>query len=230
MRKLFTLLLIISFILNYAVKAQNKPAVKTDSTKVKASQKAPLKTDTSHVKFPLVIQSNKFDRIDSADLKLTPGVPIEKYGFIDTADLKLTSCDFEKDANAMVLFDRAEMVCSIPDIIIERQKRIKIFNENGKSEANIRIELNNKYGTERIIGIEAETINLTNGKIEYTKLDPKLVYMEHMDESKDAVSFSMPNVKAGSVIEYRYIWGRDFSRNMPDWAFQSNFANAIQPA
>jgi len=221
MRKLFTLLLI-PFILSYAVKAQNKPAAKTDSAKIKASQKSSVKTDTTHVKFPLVIQSNKFDKIDSADLKLTPGIPIEKYGFIDTADLKLTSCDFEKDANAMVLFDRAEMVCSIPDIIIERQKRIKIFNENGKSEANIRIELNNKYGTERIIGIEAETINLTNGKIEYTKLDPKLIYMEHTDESKDAVSFSMPNVKAGSVIEYRYIWDRDFSRNVPDWAFQSN--------
>jgi hypothetical protein len=221
MRRLFTLLFL-PFILSYAVKAQNKPAVKTDSTKVKDSQKALVKTDTTHVKFPLPIRSNRFDRIDSADLKLTPGVPIEKYGFIDTADLKLTSCDFEKDANAMVLFDRAEMACGIPGILMERQKRIKIFNDNGKSEANIRIEFKNKYGSEAILGVEAETITLNNGKIEYTKLDPKLIYLEHTDEQTNAVTFSMPNVKAGSVIEYRYIWERSFSRNVPDWAFQCN--------
>ena len=216
------MLLILPFILSYAAEGQTKATIKPDSVKTKTLQKTPTKTDTPQVKYPLVIISNKFDRIDSADLKLTIDIPIEKYGFIDTADLKLTSCDFEKDANAMVLFDRAEMACGIPDIIMERQKRIKIFNDNGKDEANIRIEFNNKFGAERILGVEAETINLNNGKIEYTKLDPKLIYAEHTSATKDAVTFSMPNVKAGSVIEYRYIWEREFSRNVPDWAFQCN--------
>jgi hypothetical protein len=218
----FFMLLAILFALNYIAAAQNKVAAKKDSIKVKTSPQTPIKTDTLRVKYPLVFQSAKFDRIDSADLKLTPAIPIEKYGFVDTADLKLTFCDFEKDANAMVLFDRAEMACGMPDIIMERQKRIKIFNDNGKSEANIRIEFNNRFGAEQILVVEAETINLNNGKIEYTKLDPKLIYSEHTDATKDAVTFSMPNVKAGSVIEYRYIWRRAFSRNVPDWAFQCN--------
>jgi hypothetical protein len=29
------------------------------------------------------------------------------FGNIDTADLRITRCDFEKDANAEVLFDKA---------------------------------------------------------------------------------------------------------------------------
>jgi uncharacterized protein DUF3857 len=216
--KKFFLLFILLFVFNQVLNAQTKTTVKSDTAKAK--QKSSVKIDTLHVKFPLLIPSNKFDRIDSADLKLTDDIPIQKYGFIDTADLKMTSCYFEKDANAMVLFDRAEMACGIPDIVIERHKRIKIFNENGKSEANIRIEFNNKYGAERIEGLEAETINFTNDKIEYTRLDPKLVYQEHSDDGKDAVTFSMPNVKSGSVIEYRYLWERGFSRNVPDWPFQ----------
>jgi hypothetical protein len=60
--------------------------------------------------------------------QIQPTVPVETaFGKIDMADLEMTSCDFEKDANAMVLFDRAEMACGIPEILMERQKRIKIF-------------------------------------------------------------------------------------------------------
>ncbi len=62
------------------------------------------------------------------------------FGKIDTADLKMTSCDFEKDANAMVLFDQAVVTYKFSTVIMERHKRIKIFNDKGKDEANIRIE------------------------------------------------------------------------------------------
>jgi hypothetical protein len=222
MKKALILFIVLTTI-NYFAAAQTKPGVKTDTTKVKTTPKPGVTVDTlKNVRFPLQLLTNKFDKIDSADLKLTAAIPIEKYGFVDTADLKMTSCDFEKDANAMVLFDRAEMVLSIPEIVLERQKRIKIFNDNGKDEANIKIEVNNKFGAEHIEGLEAETITLNNGKIEYTKLDPKLVYLENVDRSKSTVVFSMPNVKAGSIIEYRYTMGKDFHGNFPAWDFQSD--------
>jgi len=210
------LLLFVFCTLTAVAYGQTKPLIKADTLKDKAS----VKTDTSHTRFQLNLTATRFDRIDSADLVLNPAVPIEKYGYVDSADLKMTSCDFEKDANAMVLFDRAEMALGVPDILMERQKRIKIFNDNGKDEANIRIGLDNKYGRESILGVEGETINLVNGKLEYTKLDPKLVYGERTDKNKSALVFTMPNVKAGSIIEYRYVWTRDFSRKFPGWDFQ----------
>jgi Domain of Unknown Function with PDB structure (DUF3857) len=223
MNRHFIMLALLFLLMNVA-EAQTKPPAKADTAKDKLPPKpkpGPLiKIDTPHVKFPLNIQNSRFDNIDSTDLNLTPDVPIAKYGRIDTSDLKMKSCNFEKDANAMVLFDRAEMACGLPQIVMIRQRRIKIFNDNGKKEANIRIEYNNRFGAEAIIGLEAETINLNNGKIEYTKLDPKLIYAEHTDKNKDVILFTMPNVKAGSVIEYRYIWERGSSRNVPDWAFQ----------
>ena len=214
--------LIIIFSCN-AARAQTKPAAKTDTTKKKSNAVVVFApTDSLHVRFPLPMVSSRFDKIDSADMKLDPAVPIQKYGYVDTAELKMTACDFEKDAHAMVLFDRAEMLLTYPVIVMERQKRIKIFNDDAKDEANIKIYLSSKFGAQRVVQLEAETITLNNGKIEYTKLDPKLVYQEHIDQSKDEVVFSMPNVKAGSVIEYRYLLERQFSRNFPKWDFQSN--------
>lgn len=205
-----------------ACMAQSKPQSKPDTSKKKAEVISPVKTDSLHVKFPLPMTTTRFDRIDSADANPDLKSPIEKWSFIDTADLRLTACDFEKDAHAMVLFDEGEMVLTYPTVILERHKRIKIFNEDAKDEANIKIVLDYKYGGERILGLEAETINLNGGQIEYTRLDPKLVYEEHIDRRKDEVVFSMPNVKAGSVIEYRYLLEKEFSHNFPEWEFQSN--------
>lgn len=215
MKRPFLLLIIITTITHFGL-AQTKSAAKNDTAK----RKSTVPVDSTNVKFPLKMVSTKFDRIDSADLVLDPAIPIAKYGFVDTADLRMKSCGFEKDASAMVLFDRAEMALGVPEIIMERQRRVKIFNDNGKEEANVRIELNNRFGEENITGLEGETINLENGKIKYTKLDPKLVYAQHTSKNKDEIIFTMPDVKAGSIFEYRYIWERGFSKNFPPWNFQ----------
>jgi hypothetical protein len=145
------------------------------------------------------------------------------YGVVDTADLKLASCDFEKDANAMVLFDKAKVQFSTMGYVaMERHKRVKILNEKGKEEGSVRIEYNNLYGAEEILNIEAQTINLDSGKIVITKVDPKQIYFQHTDKNKDALIISFPNVKEKSVIEYRYTFARRLAANFPAWYFQSN--------
>ena len=145
------------------------------------------------------------------------------YGVVDTADLKLASCDFEKDANAMILFDKARVLFSTMGYVaMERHKRVKILNEKGKEEGSVRIEYNNLYGAEEILNIEAQTINLDSGKIVITKVDPKQIYFEHTDKNKDALIISFPNVKEKSVIEYRYTFARRLASNFPAWYFQDN--------
>lgn len=148
---------------------------------------------------------------------------VRGFGNIDTADLRLTTCDFEKDANAMVLFDRAKVNFSyMGTLAMERHKRIKILNDKGKEQGNIRIEYDNVYGAEHIYKVEAQTINLENNKIVITKIDPKLFYFQHTDNRKDELVFSFPNVKAGSVIEFRYGFMRNIAANFPAWYFQSD--------
>jgi hypothetical protein len=145
----------------------------------------------------------------------------QPYGKIDIADLELKSCDFEKDANAMVLFDKANAYYDANlDLAMERHKRIKIFNDNGKNKANIRIEYTSGNHYEYITGIQAQTINMVDGKAEITRLDKKLIYTERIDKLRSALVFSMPNVKAGSIIEYKYLWNTNSISNFPDWYFQ----------
>jgi len=184
MKKVF-ILLIITFALSYAVKAQTKPAGKTDSAKV-----------------------------------ISKG-PTQEFGKIDTSDLKMTSCDFEKDANAMVLFDKGTVYYKFSTVVMERHKRIKIFNDNGKDEANIRLEYYGTHHDEEILEVEAETINLNGKLIEYTAIDKKSIYTEVIDKEKKAIIFTFPNVKAGSVIEFKYKLTTPYSYNYPDWYFQS---------
>lgn len=86
------------------------------------------------------------------------------------------------------------------DLSLDRHKRIKIFNINGKDNANIRIEFYGGNRLEYINGLQAQTINLVDGKPEITKLDKKLIYTEQIDKNRSALVFSMPNVKAGSII------------------------------
>jgi hypothetical protein len=143
------------------------------------------------------------------------------YGKIDTADLRMTSCDFEKDANAEVLFDHAVVTYNYDAVLMERHKRIKIFNDNGKDEANIRIEFLGVHSNETVSDVEAETININQNVIERTPVDAKLIYTQVIDKYRKAIIFTFANVRAGSVVEFKYKWHTPYSANYPNWFFQT---------
>ncbi|QKJ32187.1 DUF3857 domain-containing protein [Mucilaginibacter mali] len=143
---------------------------------------------------------------------------LQPYGKVDMADLQSTSCDFEKDANAMVLFDKADIYYQDNKIYLNRHRRVKIFNDNGKKNANVRIEFIGVFLYQHIDGLQAQTINLVNGKPEITKLDSKSIYLEKTDKLNSAYVFSFPNVKPGSILEFKYVWST--TGGLPAWSFQ----------
>lgn len=54
--------------------------------------------------------------------------PVQAFGKIDNTDLEMKKCDFESDANAMVLFDKGEVYYDHNfDLSMMKHKRIKIF-------------------------------------------------------------------------------------------------------
>lgn len=146
----------------------------------------------------------------------------QPYGKVDQADLELKQCDFEKDANAEVLFEKANVYfgADLESITEEVHKRVKIFNDNGKGEADVHIEFISENHLEYITGIQAETINLADGKTEITKLDRKSIYTKSLDKVRSEVTFTLPNVKPGSIIEYKYNWNSKVYFDMPVWYFQ----------
>lgn len=148
----------------------------------------------------------------------------QAYGVVDTADLHLKDCDFEKGASAMVLFDKAEVSTSIDSIIMYRHRRIKIFNNAGKDAANFRLEYLSYHNAEKVLDLQAQTINLENGHVVYTKLEPGQIFTEKVDKNQNAIVFAFPAVKPGSIIEYKYKWKTISAFNFPVWFFQDELA------
>jgi len=149
-----------------------------------------------------------------------PVYTAQPFGQIDVSDLKMTSCDFEKDANAMVLFDQAVVETGFTSTTMLRHKRIKILNDKGKDEADVTIEYYSAHGDEDVSDVEAQTININKNVIEYTKVDPSLIYKQAIDKFRKKVTFSFPNVKPGSVIEFSYKLKLGYTGGFPNWDFQ----------
>jgi hypothetical protein len=88
----------------------------------------------------------------------------------------------------------------------EIEMRIKIYNKEGFDWANKKVYLYKGDGgnNEKIKGLKGTTYNLVSGKINKDKLKSDGIFKEEASELYEATSFTLPNVKTGSVIEYKY--------------------------
>lgn len=145
----------------------------------------------------------------------------EPYGKIDKEDLEMKACDFEKDANAEVLIDKGDLYYDQQlRVVVDYHKRIKIFNDNGKEQANIKIRYLSDLNAEYITGLQAETVNIEDGKVVVTKLDKSQIFKQVIDKYHTELVFSMPNVKPGCIIDYKYSWNAANYLHLPSWYFQ----------
>ncbi|HWD88696.1 MAG TPA: DUF3857 domain-containing protein [Mucilaginibacter sp.] len=144
------------------------------------------------------------------------------FGHMDTSDLKLASCSFEKDANAEVLAQNIHIYYKNATVVMEYFKRVKIFNDKGNSAASVRIPYFTGPFNESVSELQAESINLDNGKIIYTPVDKSLIYDQKVDKVLKAITFAFPVVKVGTVVEYKYKWSSTNPGDFPQWLIQGD--------
>ena len=144
---------------------------------------------------------------------------IPAFGTVDKADLQLKECDFDKDAEAMVLFDVGEAYWSLGyGIEKQRHVRIKILKDKGLKHADIKIRFHSYRHDETIKSISAQTYNLdAAGNVVATKVEKNLIYEKPINSRYSNVVFTFPEVKAGSIIEYKYT---HTNVGIPTWFFQ----------
>ncbi len=131
------------------------------------------------------------------------------FGKVDMADMQLKSCHFEKDADAMKLFDVQEVEFELAPYLMklttERRVRVKIFNEKGYKYASIRIPYYSKKRSTKIKDLEGVVYNLdAAGNIVSQKLEKKDFFKEKAQDNIGIINFTFPNLKPGSIIEFRY--------------------------
>ncbi|MEQ1796825.1 MAG: DUF3857 domain-containing protein [Lacibacter sp.] len=150
---------------------------------------------------------------------------IPSFGKIDKADLEYKECSYDKSAVAEYLIDYGEVnyFISSSNFVNETSYRIriKILNEKGLELANVRLPYYSKNNRQKIGGIDGYTYNLNEkGEVERTKLERKSVMEQRVDENYDMAVFTLPNVKVGSVIEYKYDHSKTNYIEIEDWIFQ----------
>ncbi len=153
---------------------------------------------------------------------------IPAFGTIDKSDLEMKDCDFDPGAEAVVLLNVGEaQYAYIADagwvLETEYRTRIKILKESAKSYADVVIKYFNEESTEYLRQLSAITYNLdAGGNITESKLESKEKYKKNIDGKIAEASFAMPDVKVGSVIEYRYKLSVSAFGYIPAWKFQKH--------
>ncbi len=154
---------------------------------------------------------------------------IPPFGAVADADMDMVSYAPEPEAEAVVLYDVGESVfVDTPEygynIRFTRTRRVKILTRAGVDRASVSIPfyVEKADRSEKVISLQAFTYNREDGRIFRKPLDPSTVFEEQINNRWKAKKFVFPDVKEGSVIEYRYTLETPFHFNLPDWNFQGN--------
>ncbi|MFK5959383.1 MAG: hypothetical protein QM495_11025 [Lutibacter sp.] len=146
-----------------------------------------------------------------------------KFGEPTIQELNLKVYPLDSTANAVVLYESGNTIFKVrnrSDVYISTKfyKKIKLFSKEGFKHATFEIVLyNGKNYKEKVIGIKAVTHNNTNK----TYLNKTQIFENKISENYKNVRFTMPNLKAGSIIEVEYTLENPVNYNLRSWNFQS---------
>jgi len=106
-------------------------------------------------------------------------------------------------------------------LITDVHERIKIYNQEGFDYVTREVNLYKSGSTrEDIRGLKANTYNLVGNKIEDTKLKKDGIFENEKSRYNNQTKFTMPNIKVGSVIEYKYKIVSPFITNVDEFELQ----------
>ncbi len=101
--------------------------------------------------------------------------------------------------------------------------KIKIYKKEGLSWANQKVRFYIGYenlNEDRLEFSDAITYNLENGAIVKTKLDNQGTFKKKVNKYWNEKIITLPNVKVGSIIEYKYVLKSENIVKLPDFDFQ----------
>ena len=107
------------------------------------------------------------------------------------------------------------------ELLTDIHERVKIYNKEGFDYATHEVDLFKSGSDKEIVTkIKAYTYNIENGKIVETTLDKDQIFKNEVSYNYDQTKFTMPNVKEGSVIEYKYTIRSPFFFSIDEFRFQ----------
>jgi hypothetical protein len=154
-----------------------------------------------------------------------------KLGKVSIAELKEKEYSIDSTVAAVVLFNKANTFFSYDvkngfSINTEQVFRIKIYKKEGLKWANFKVSYYvgyENYNDDKVEFDNCVTYNIEDGKIVKTKLTREGEFNTSINKYWKEASITMPNVRVGSVIEYRYILKSENIVKFPVFNFQQRY-------
>ncbi|MFN7099403.1 MAG: DUF3857 domain-containing protein [Flavobacterium sp.] len=151
-----------------------------------------------------------------------------ELGNVSVADLQQTQHPKDTSAVAAIIFNRAKTAFkyNLKDgfsIGTEFQIRIKIYKKEGLKWATFKVPFYIGYeekNDESVRFSDALTYNLENAKIEKSKLKSEGSFITKINENWKEASITLPNVRVGSIIEFKYFYKSENIIKFPSFYFQ----------
>ncbi|PYF76624.1 DUF3858 domain-containing protein [Pedobacter nutrimenti] len=154
-----------------------------------------------------------------------------KYGKIEPAEFETKVSGADSAARGIKLFDVGrcwfEVSSKTGSFVhkFERHVRYKVMNKTGYDLADFEIPLYQSTtggSEEKLEFMDAAAYNMENGKMVVSKITKDAKFSEKKDKNRSIKKFTLPNVKEGTIVEYRYKIVSDFIFELPTWYFQSS--------
>lgn len=155
----------------------------------------------------------------------------EKYtqeeGKVTQFEISMTEFDQDKDAEAVVIYDKGEYFFSPDDnrgflLTMNRRTKIKILKEAGIKYANLEIPyyIENGQNQESFDELSAITYNYDNGQLTKTVLNKNNIFEEKISDKVRLKKIAISDVREGSIIEINYMIKSPYYVYMREWNFQ----------
>lgn len=151
-----------------------------------------------------------------------------ELGNVTIAELQEKSNAKDTAAPAAILFKKGRTFFTYTEgkgIITNNvyEFRIKIYKKEGLKWANQEVSYYVGYenlNDDTVNFSDAATYNLENGKVVRTKLTNEGSFKNKINKYWNQATITLPNVKVGSVIEFKYILKSENIVRLPDFDFQ----------
>ena len=157
----------------------------------------------------------------------TEPIPVVEFGKMTPDQFAFSSTD--TTAEAVVLYESGDIAYEVNVdqnwVIFTHHVRMLIRRKAAYERATVAVTLRRGEGmlNEKMSELEGRTYNLVNGRVVTDPLDLKTArFTEKATENYWIEKFTMPNVREGSVVEYKYTIRTPFyiSRSPKTWRFQ----------
>ena len=142
-----------------------------------------------------------------------------KWNSISDQELKFTKVNFDEDAEAVILYEKGMMNIDNQYYVLNVRRRIKLLNEKGLDEANVKFEYYAKEGIEKVSQLKAR-IYAPNSNAKSIELSNKDFTDVAQNRAWNEISFTLPNAQIGSIIEYEYTLTSKHNWSIDAWHFQ----------